>query len=321
MKHLTISDYGTFLGVESGRLTVKQDNKKQQYPLNRLCTLSVAKDGVSLSSNLIEALSYRGIKLFFLDFKGTPYAQLIPANHHTVVGVRRHQMRFCDSPQHLTLANQIVRGKILNQRATLLYYSKYKSRPEQSEQFKIAAKRLDTILDDMRARKLDELLGSEGAAASVYFRALGETLLKDTSFRWREGRGSSEPINQMLNYGYGVLTNQITNCVFNAGLEPSLGVLHRTRPGKPALVLDMMEEYRAWVVDRAVLKLRHQAKTSGLSASLRKNLINQVMTNLHSKHRYQSKRLPLLYIMQRQMYRLAGHFAGNNRYRPFLFKW
>lgn len=321
MKHLTISDYGTFLGVESGRLTVKHDEEKRKYPLNRLRTLSIAKDGVSLSSNLIEALSYRGIKLFFLDFKGTPYAQLIPANHHKVVGVRQHQMAFCNDSGHLELASQIVRGKILNQRATLLYYSKYKARPIQSDKLKVAAGQLEAMLNDMRSRKLDELLGTEGAAASVYFRALGDTLLRDTSFRHREGRGSQELINQMLNYGYGALNSQVTNCVFNAGLEPSLGVLHRTRPGKPALVLDMMEEYRAWVVDRAVLKLRHQATDSELSPSLRKSLINQVMTNLHSKHRYQKKRLPLIYIMQRQMYRLAGHFAGNNRYRPFLFKW
>lgn len=319
--HLTISDYGAFLGLESGRLVVKQGDDRRQYPLNRLRTLSIAKSGVGLSSNLIEALSYRGIKLFFLDFKGTPYAQLIPARHHTVVGARQHQMTFCNGPGRPALAGQIVRGKMLNQRATLLYYSKYKAHPEQSEQLKSAAAKVENIASGLRTNDLNELLGAEGAVAAVYFRALGETLLQGTTFRNREGRGSLEPINQMLNYGYGILANQITNCVFNAGLEPYLGVLHTARPGKPALVLDIMEEYRAWVVDRAVLKLRHQAAESGMKPGLRKKLVDQVMANLHSKHRYQKKRLPLTFIMQRQVYRLAGHFADGGRYKPFLFKW
>ena len=319
--HLTVSDYGTFLGLESGRLVIKQGDEQRQYPLNRLRTLSIAKNGVGLSSNLIEALSYRGIKLFFLDFKGTPYAQLIPARHHTVVGARQHQMNFCTNSARLTLAAQIIRGKLLNQRATLLYYSKYKAHPDQSEQLKAAAAQIEGIVSGIRADDLNELLGTEGAAANIYFRVLGDTLLQDTSFRRREGRGSLEPINQMLNYGYGVLANQITNCVFNAGLEPYLGVLHTARPGKPALVLDIMEEYRAWVVDRAVLKLRHQASDTGIKPDLRRKLIDQVMANLHSKHRYQRKRLPLTYIIQRQVYRLAGHFAEGNRYKPFLFKW
>ena len=319
--HLTISDYGTSLGLKSGRLVVKHGDEQKQYPLNRLRTLSIAKGGVGLSSNLIEALSYRGIKLLFLDFKGTPYAQIIPARHHTVVGVRQHQLSFCDGPERLSLAAQIIQGKLLNQRATLLYYSKYRANPHLSEKLKEGASQIMGILSDMRVDDIGILLGKEGAAASIYFRTLAQTLLQDTTFRRREGRGSREVINQMLNYGYGILANQITNCVFNAGLEPYLGVLHTPRPGKPALVLDIMEEYRAWVVDRAVLKLRHRVTRNEINLGLRKMLVDQVMTNLHSKHRYQKKRLPLTYIIQRQVYRLAGHFAEGNRYKPFLFKW
>ena len=321
MKHLTISDYGTFLGIESGRLVVKHKEEQKQYPLNRLRTLSVAKRGVSISSDLIEALSYRGIKLFFLDFKGTPYAQLIPASHHSVVGVRQSQMKFCESSACFILARHIVQGKLLNQRATLRYYGKYKARLEQSEKLKVAAAKIEAISESLNVKTMNELLGKEGVAAGIYFQTLSQTLLSNTEFQRREGRGSGEIINQMLNYGYGVLANQVANCIFNAGLEPYLGVLHQPRPGKPSLVLDIMEEYRSWVVDRAVLKLRAQATVPSLTPELRKNIINQVMTNLHTKHYYRKKRLTLAYIMQRQIYRLAGHFAAQTKYKSFLFKW
>ena len=75
-----------------------------------------------------------------------------------------------------------------------------------------------------------------------------------------EGRGSQEINNAMLNLGYAVLSSYILNAIINAGLEPYLGIMHGQRPGKMALVLDMMEEYRAWVVDRAVIKLRAQSE-------------------------------------------------------------
>ena len=323
MRHLTISDYGTFLGLESQRLVVKQENQKLYYPLNRLRTLSIAKRGVSLSSDLVQALSYRGIKLFFSDFKGTPYAQVIPANHHMVVGARVHQINFCnDEKNTLSLATQILKGKLLNQRATLLYYSKYKAKPDQSDKLKEKARAIEKLSQNIQSKDTGILLGKEGLAASLYFQVLQETLLSETSFTKRHGRGSPEMSNQMLNYGYGILANQIMNCIFNAGLEPYLGFLHRPRPGKPSLVLDIMEEYRSWVVDRAVIKLRHQAKKEKtMSVDLRKKLVDQVMENLHTKHLYRSKRLELNFIMQRQVYRLSGHFAGNNQYKVFLFKW
>ena len=323
MKHLNIHDYGTFLGIESQRLVVKREQEKRYYPLNRLQTLTIAKKGVSFSSDLIQALSSRGIRLFFCDFKGTPYAQLIPANHHGVVGARVNQIQFCSIYENsVALAYLVIKGKIANQRATLLYYSKYKANIEHSQKLKDTAEKMQDVIKNMKATDLGTILGYEGVAAAMYFEGLKKTVLSSTRFLTREGRNSQNLINQMLNYGYGILQNQVMNQIFNAGLEPYLGFLHQSRAGRPALVLDIMEEYRAWVVDRAVIKLRFQAgKEETMSLALRKALVAQVMDNLHTRHVYHGKRLELNYIMQRQVYRMSGHFAGNKNYKAFLFKW
>ena len=74
MKHLTIGEYGSFLGLEANRLAVKNGEQKRYYPLNRLATISIAKRGMAISSDLIEVLSARGIKSIFLDFRKVPYA-------------------------------------------------------------------------------------------------------------------------------------------------------------------------------------------------------------------------------------------------------
>lgn len=318
MKHLVIGDYGAFLGLDSHRLAVRQNGEVRHYPLNRLCTVSVVKRGVSVSSDLIEAFSNRGIKLFFLDFRGVAHSAILGQSQHGVVAVRTAQMTFCQRDP-LPLSRKIVIGKIKNQRAVLNHLGKYHRHPA----LYAAAEELLLNADKARrARDVETLLGFEGASANAYFQSLREARLFSSSFQRREGRGSREINNAMLNLGYAVLSSYILNAIVNAGLEPYLGILHGRRPGKMALVLDVMEEYRAWVVDRIVVKLR--ARSEGreiLDIDLRKALIAEVQRTCARKYLYRRKKHKLEHIMQRQIYRLCGHFHGEKTYRPYLFKW
>ena len=124
MKHLSICDYGTFLGIDGRCLIVKQKDEVRRYPLNRLSTISIAKRGVSFSSDLVEGLCNRGIKLFFLDFRGVAYASIMGQSQHGVVATRLAQQNFYKS-KDLILPKKIITGKIKNQRAVLNYLNKY----------------------------------------------------------------------------------------------------------------------------------------------------------------------------------------------------
>ncbi len=118
------------------------------------------------------------------------------------------------------------------------------------------------------------------------------------------------------------MSSYVLNAIINSGLEPYLGVLHSNRPGKMALVLDIMEEYRAWVVDRAVIKLRAKtAQKEKLDLSLKKDLISEIQKTCRKKYSYRKKKHKLEHIIQRQTYRLCGHFYEENTYKPYLFKW
>ena len=321
MKHLVVNNYGSFLGLDNQRLLVKQNHNKEKpyyYPLNRLCTVSVAKKGVSVSSDLIEAFSHRGIKLFFLDFRGVAHSAILGQSQHGVVAIRMAQMNFCKG-NTIPLAKQIVTAKIKNQRAVLNYMGKYHNHPclqSASKELLLNAAKVK------QAKNRDTLLGFEGTSANIYFQSLKEAGMFSTSFQKREGRGSKEVNNAMLNLGYAVLSSYILNAIVNAGLEPYLGVLHGQRPGRMALVLDIMEEYRAWVVDRAVIKLRTQSEgQTQLNAELKKQLITEIQNTCSKKYLYRKKKHKLEHIIQRQVYRLCGHFYGEQKYKPYLFKW
>ena len=318
MKHLVICDYGSFLGLDSHRLAIRQDGRTRHYPLNRLCTVSIAKRGVSLSSDLIESFSSRGIKLFFLDFRGVAHSTILGQSQHGVVAVRMAQMAFCQG-NTLPLAKQIVIAKIKNQRAVLNHLGKYHRHPVLQS---AAGELLLNVAKAKQTRDIETLLGFEGTSASTYFQGLRQAGLFSSSFQKREGRGSQEVNNAMLNLGYAVLSSYILNAIINAGLEPYLGIMHRQRPGKMALVLDVMEEYRAWVVDRAVIKLRAQIEGKKfLDNTLKKVLIAEVQSTCARKYLYRKKKHKLEHIIQRQTYRLCGQFYGEKPYKPYLFKW
>ena len=318
MRHLVLCDYGTFVGISGALLRIKQGDETKHYPLNRLSTISIAKRGISFSSDLIEALSARNIKLFFLDFRGVAHSALVGESQHGVVAIRLTQQKFFQSG-NLQLPISIISGKIKNQRSVLNYLNKYHSH----QSLQTASQRLASNLKNVKkVRDIETLLGIEGSCASEYFQALRESKLLSPTFTKREGRGSQEINNSMLNLGYAVLSSYVLSAVINAGLEPYLGVLHSKRPGKMALVLDLMEEYRSWVVDRAVIKFRQQINIKkNLDSHLKKLLILEIQKTLSKRYLYRKKRVKLEHIIQRQIYRLCGYLYGDRQYKPYLFKW
>src|SRR5207245_10394962 len=122
----------------------------------------------------------------------------------------------------------------------------------------------------------DTLMGIEGVCGRIYWEAVGEVIRGKTEFLGRAHRGAADAVNAMLNYGYGILYGNVWGAVLNAGLEPFAGFLHVDRPGKPSLVLDLVEEFRQPVVDRAILAYVNLGTSIGmkdglLDADTRKN--------------------------------------------------
>ena len=108
----------------------------------------------------------------------------------------------------------------------------------------------------------------------------------------------------------------------NAGFELYAGFLHADRPGKPSLVLDFMEEYRAWVVDRNIIKIRNKiAKAKSFDLNLKSTITEMIGECLSGAIVYKRKRIKLENLMQRQAYRLAGSLIGEKSYKGIRFKW
>jgi CRISPR-associated protein Cas1 len=325
MQHLSIAGYGVRLGLKSNRLIVHGPDDFKEYPLKNLKTITLLKEGLSLSSDLLLACSSRGIRVFLADFKGEIICSLSGASDHAVAGTRRLQFMKCQTVDGFNISKRIISAKIANQRAVLLYFSK--SRSESKTQLNQLGDLLSNLSDNANSLQFTEnwretLMGIEGTAAKSYFEGSRQAGLTSSTFTVREGRGSSEIMNAGLNYGYAILQTAIWTAILAAGLEPWMGFLHTARPGKPSLVLDLMEEYRPWVVDRNIFKLRPLFEgQKEFSPDLRKRIINEVRSTLENIYPYRGKRVRLEVIIQRQIYRLIGELSGGTNWTPYRFKW
>lgn len=306
-----------------------------ELPLFRISEIVITSPGVSLSTDLIEACCERGIRVAFLTSSGRPFAMLSSPMLTATVVTRREQMAAYGDARGVTFAKAVVHGKLTNQAALLKYFGKYQKTvaPKTFDDLGEAVESMVTLrrdiakvdgphLDDVRA----PLLAIEGSAGRLYWSGVRRLLSGHAEFATREHRGADDPINAALNYGYGVLYTQVWGAVMNAGLEPFAGFLHVDRPGKPSLVLDLVEEFRQPLVDRPVIAALTKGggfdlKGGLLTTASRQAVATAVLERLESEATFHGRRYRMKSIVQIQARNLATFLRGGAPYRAFVFKW
>lgn len=173
------------------------------------------------------------------------------------VDARRGQYRLFELPGvRLQLAREIIRAKIHNQRVMLMRNGDVPDR---------VTSLMASFRDSTEsARDLTSLMGIEGSAAALYFEQF-ESMLKQRAnwkFDWhgRNRRPPRDPVNALLSLGYSMLAKELTGVCYSVGLDPFLGFMHQPRYGRPALALDLMEEFRPLIADSVVISLTNRGE-------------------------------------------------------------
>ncbi len=208
--------------------------------------------GVHVSTPVIHELCQRGIPISYLSQGGWLYGMLHGLWHKNVELRRRQYAVAADAGKSLALARSFVRAKIANSRTLLR-----RNHPNPSESV------LRDLKEDMdraaEADRMDSLLGIEGTAAHRYFTSFGGMLRASEGatpafdFRQRNRRPPRDPVNAMLSLAYSLLAREWTAILQAVGFDPYLGFFHQPKYGRPALALDMMEEFRPLIADSVVL--------------------------------------------------------------------
>lgn len=217
------------------------------------------KGGISFDA--LELLGSHGVDVVVINWKGQVTARLSSPMMRTVK-TRREQYYAYRDERSGHLAKQFVVAKLRNQYATLgtLAKSRKDTSPDVAETL---LERRGAVLgqirriEDLAERPIDrmrgKLMGLEGVASQEYWEGVADVIPGKYGFRVRSGRYAEDPVNAMLNYGYALLEGEVWRGVHYAGLDPYGGFLHVDRPGRPSMVLDMMEEFRQQLIDKTVI--------------------------------------------------------------------
>jgi CRISP-associated protein Cas1 len=335
---LIVEGRGTFLSKHQGRLRVSREQKMvTEVPLIHLERVIIVDNSIALSSDVVRVCSEEGIPIYFMSNRGQAIASLYSAGLTGTVLTRRAQLLAYENERGVQVAKAMIAGKLENQANLLRYIAKYRKETEPAlhEELMLVALEVRDALHELAQLKAvriedirEQLMSVEGHAAQKYWSAIGRIIPSDLQWPGRETHGATDPFNSALNYGYGILYGQVEQALTLAGLDPYSGFTHADRPGKPSLVLDLVEEFRQPIVDRTVIGLVNkrfaieQDDDARLKETTRKKLAEKIKERLESAEGYEKKRQTLRFIVQSQARHLACFLRREReQYEPFVAGW
>jgi len=245
--HIVAQQDGVKIGVRGKelRVTNRDGIVAKTMPLANLESLSLL-GAVQITTQAISTLAGKNIPIAFLSSAGRLVAMIDPLDS-TSAEVRKSQIRRLDDDGVcLELARALVSAKIMNQRTLLT--RNHKSLPDT-----VAAELAKEAQSAESAESLDSVRGHEGKAAAIYFGHFAKmfkgSLSNEFNTNGRKRRPPPDPINSCLSMAYSILTHECVAALRLARLEPSVGGFHVSRPGRPALALDLMEPFRPLIAD------------------------------------------------------------------------
>jgi CRISPR-associated protein Cas1 len=334
LRTLYMMEHGTVLGKESERFVIRKKGEVvQEIPAIKVDQIMVFGNS-QITTQTMHFCLMENIPIYLLSGKGRYYGVVDSYSTDPVLLHRDQFAKANDSSFCLEIARDIVRGKIENSRVLLMRTARRRS----TTIMKKAANALKSVLGQLdSAETLEQIRGFEGFCARTYFAALSEILDHQWQFHGRVRQPPTDPVNSMLSYGYTLLFYNIYSFLRARGLNPHVGYLHPLRAGHPALASDLIEEFRAIVVDAVVFKLVLNEKVAPndfafsktkdgpcyLNADARAVFIRSFESKLNAAVTHPVSGLKLDYrrCIEHQVQELAAVIRGRQtRYRPMVLR-
>ena len=343
MKHLLNTLFVTtediYLSLDGENVVANQDRKElARYPLHTLeGIVSFSYSGASPA--LMGACAERNVSLAFCTPRGRFLARTTGKSTGNVL-LRRTQYRVADVPgPACRIARNMVFGKVYNARWSIERTRRDHSLRVDAAQLSEASAHLKGLLPQIAEEtSLDSLRGLEGAGATVYFGVFDQMILGEKplfSFQTRSRRPPMDPVNAVLSFLYSILANDCASALESVGLDAYVGFLHRDRPGRTSLALDLMEELRPCLADRFVLTLINHRTLTKQSFDIRENGVvllsdngrRTVLKHWQERkrgiitHPYLQEKIPWGLVPYVQALLLARYLREDlDAYPPFLWK-
>lgn len=336
---LFITTPDIYLSLQGETVVVThEDTQLGRFPLHNfeaICTFGYA----GASPKLMHACADKNINLTFLSRSGKFLARVIGESKGNVI-LRKTQYRLSDSEiESAKLARNFIFAKISNQKWILERMARdYPLRVDVPNFKQVSSDLTVTMKEILVTEDLERLRGLEGQAATAYFKLFDQMILQQKDifyFKNRNRRPPTDKVNALLSLAYTLLASDVTAALETVGLDAYVGFLHRDRPGRASLALDVMEELRGVMADRFVLKMINKKimqtsdfvqKENGavlLTEDGRRKFIKSWQERKQESltHPYLNEKINWGLVPHAQAMLLARHIRGDlEEYPPFLWK-
>ena len=341
-KHLNtlfVATQGAYLSKEGETVAVRIENETRlQVPVHTIGGI-VCFGQVSMSPYLMGFCAEKGVAVTFL----TEHGRFLARVHGPVSGnvlLRREQYRWADDPaRSAKMARSVILAKAANCRTVLQRVLRDHSEKIEEGRVRGAIILLGRCIEKCSdGLDLDALRGIEGESARGYFSAFDHLILsqkEEFRFEERNRRPPLDNVNCLLSFLYTLLTHDARSALESVGLDPAVGFLHRDRPGRPSLALDLIEEFRPVLADRLALSLINLRQVQGkgfrkmesgavvMEDDTRKTVLVAYQERKQEEilHPFLEEKVTVGLLMHTQALLMARHIRGDmDGYPPFLWK-
>lgn len=333
---LYVTNENYYLASQGENILIKNDGKTiRRFPIHILEGI-VCFNYTGASPGIIRLCNENNISITYLTPNGRFCGKYIGVTNGNVL-LRRTQYRLSDSDDSLQVAKRCIEAKLINSRKVYL-------RLARDHYDKIDVNKVKELTDYLHRQILvvaeaedkDQLRGIEGDAARAYFQQFDDLILHqkdDFKFVMRSKRPPLNRVNAMLSFLYSMLTYEVQSALETVGLDSYVGFFHTDRPGRASLALDLIEELRAYMVDRFVLTMINRKQIASTDFEIKENAAvylndkgrEKILTQWQQRkqieitHPYIDERIPLGLLPYVQAQLLARHIRGDlDDYPPFI---
>ena len=256
---LYVTSPDKYLSLEGETIVISEKNTEcARIPFHNIDSI-ITMGYVGVSPALMGKCAEKNINIYFLSRSGRFLASTIGKYNGNVL-LRRNQYRIADNEDRCTeISKNIIKGKLYNSKSVI-------SRAVRDYSMSLDTEKLNNVICNLSdsikqidlCKNTEELRGIEGEAASRYFSVFDDLILQQKSDFFFNGRNKRPPldnVNAMLSFSYTLLNSMVTSSLYCVGIDPYVGFMHKDRPGRTSMALDLMEELRSVFADRFVLTL------------------------------------------------------------------
>lgn len=255
MGNLYVYDSGSRISHNETQITIEIGEKTSSIPINQIDSILIFTH-VNIDTKTIRRCIRAGIPMLWLSKTGKYFGKLISTTHVDIIKQRKQFHLGDDDFFRIEMGKRIIEAKIGNQIVVLQRYSRHVRHAVDQE----LGPMKNLLKKIISADSINQIMGYEGMVSKYYFKAISELAPNEFKFQGRSKRPPKDSFNSLISFGYTLLSNEIFTAIEAQGLNPFAGVIHSDKRNHPALVSDLIEEWRPVIIDNLVVHMIEEKK-------------------------------------------------------------